>query len=91
MDFLQERVFQPILSSPAASERLKQGVRLTITRMSQRDSAGMIHYFWSAIVGTERANSFAAQMRREGFERFEEAIDNFKARFEKPKTIKPAR
>lgn len=89
MDFLQDRVFQPVLTSPTASERLKQGVRLTITRMSQRDATGMIHYFWSAVVGTERSTSFAAQMRREGFERFEEAIEDFRARFDKPKLIKP--
>ena len=91
MDFLQNRVFLPVLTSPTASERLKQGVRLTITRMNQRDAAGMIHYFWSAIVGTERSTSFAAQMRREGFDRFEETIDEFRARFEKPRVIKPTK
>jgi len=91
MDFLHDRVFQPVLTSPIASERLKQGVRLTITRMSQLDAAGMIHYFWSAVVGTERSTSFAAQMRREGFERFEEAIEEFRERFDKPSLIRPAR
>lgn len=91
MEFLQERVFQPVLTSPTASERLKQGVRLTITRMRQRDAAGMVHYFWSAIVGTERSTSFAAQMRREGFTRFEETIEDFRERFDKPRLIKPAR
>lgn len=91
MDFLQERVFQHVLTSAHASERLKQGCRLTIVRMEQRDSAGMVHYFWSAIVGTERSTSFAALMRREGFERFEETIDEFRARFDKPKVIRPAK
>ena len=42
MDFLHERIFDPILQSPAASERLKQGVRYTIMRMEQRDAAGMV-------------------------------------------------
>jgi hypothetical protein len=91
MSFLQDRVFGPVLASPSASDRLKQGVRMTITRMSQRDAAGMVHYFWSAVVGTERSTSFAAQMRREGFERFEEAIEEFRSRFDKPRVIKPAR
>ena len=91
MDFLDSRVFVPILTSPTASERLKQGCRLTITRLKQRDAAGMIHYFWSAVVGTERSTSFAAQMRREGFDRFEEVIVEFRARFEKPKTIRTSR
>jgi hypothetical protein len=90
MALLHERVFQPMLSSPTASDRRKQGVRMTVTRMSQRDAAGMIHYFWSAVVGTVRSTSFAAQMRREGFGRFEEAIEEFRLRFDKPRVIKPA-
>ena len=81
MDFLDERIFQPILSSPRASQKLKQGVRYTIMRLEERDAAGMIQYYWSAIVGTERGIGFAAQMRKEGFERFEEAIEEFRVRF----------
>jgi len=81
MDFLHEKVFDPVLSSPAASKGLKQGVRLTITRLEQRDARGMIQYFWSAVIGTERSIGFAAQMRAEGFGRFEEAIDEFRIRF----------
>ena len=44
MTFLHSRIFDPILQSPEASEKLKQGVRLTIMRMEQRDAAGMIQY-----------------------------------------------
>ncbi|HKX10213.1 MAG TPA: hypothetical protein VJN67_18590 [Stellaceae bacterium] len=81
MDFLHERIFDPILQSPQASEKLKQGVRLTVMRLEERDAAGMIQYYWSAIVGTERSIGFAALMRKEGFERFEEAIDEFRLHF----------
>src|SRR5690606_36622649 len=81
MDFLHERIFDPILSAPSASTSLKQGVRLTITRMEQRDTAGMVHYYWSAIIGTERSIGFAAKMRQEGFTRFEEALEEFCVRF----------
>jgi len=59
----------------------KKGVRLTITRMQQRDAAGMVHYYWSAIIGTERSTEFARMMREEGFMRFEEVIDEFRDRF----------
>jgi hypothetical protein len=82
MGFLHERIFDPILQSPEASDALKQGVRYTIMRMEQRDAAGMIQYYWSAIIGTERSIGFAAQMRREGFERFEEALEEFRIRFD---------
>jgi hypothetical protein len=40
MDFLHENVFDPILASPRASVKLKQGVRLTITRLEQLDATG---------------------------------------------------
>src|SRR5690242_11706826 len=81
LDFLHQRIFDPILQSPEASEKLKQGVRYTIMRMEQRDAAGMIQYYWSAIVGTERSIGFAALMRQEGFDRFEEALDEFRILF----------
>lgn len=82
MRFLHERIFDPILRSASASASLKQGIRLTIGRMEQRDAAGMIHYYWSAIIGTERSIDFAAKMREEGFTRFEEEIEEFRIRFD---------
>ena len=81
MTFLHQRIFDAILRSSAASEKLKQGVRYTIMRMEQRDAEGMIQYYWSAIIGTERSIGFAAQMREEGFDRFEEALEEFRIRF----------
>ncbi|MCY4059917.1 MAG: hypothetical protein OXG44_18170 [Gammaproteobacteria bacterium] len=81
MAFLAERVFNPILDSPAASEQLKRGYRLTMARMRQEDAAGMIQYYWSGVVGTERSIGSAAQMKREGFDRFEEVLEEFRVRF----------
>lgn len=82
MKFLEERVFNPILQSTTASRGLKNGVRLTMMRMNRRDAAGMVAYYWSAVVGTERSTSFARQMRKEKFTRFEECIDEFRDRFD---------
>ena len=81
MSFLTERVFNPILESANASEKLKSGCRLTMNRMRQLDADGMIRYYWSAIIGTERSIGFAAQMKREGFDRFEEVLEDFRIRF----------
>src|SRR5947209_7937829 len=81
MAYLHAHVFDPILSSPVASTKLKQGVRLTITRMQQRDAEGMLHYYWSAVIGTERSTTFARLMRQEGFTRFEEVLEEFRDRF----------
>lgn len=81
MQFFHENVFEPILDSPNASDTLKRGIRYTIMRLNERDAAGMIQYYWSAIVGTERSTNFAEQIKREGFTRFEEVIDEFRRRF----------
>jgi hypothetical protein len=82
MDFLHERIFDPILASDRASETLKRGVRFTIMRMEERDARGMVKYYWSAIVGTDPSIAFAAKMRKEGFDRFEEALEEFRSRFD---------
>jgi hypothetical protein len=81
LSYLHEHVFDPILNSPDASSELKKGVNYTIMRLTQLDAAGMVHYYWSAIVGTDRSVGFAKQMRAEGFTRFEEIIDGFRDRF----------
>jgi hypothetical protein len=82
MRFLSDRVFEPVLQSPVASNELKNGVRYTIMRLKERDAAGMVAYYWSAIIGTERSVGFAARLRSEGFERFEEALEEFRIRFD---------
>jgi hypothetical protein len=81
LNFLNINVFNPILSSSKASKELKAGVNLTIARMKQHDAAGMVQYFWSAIIGTERSIGFAARMKKEGFTRFEEILEDFRAKF----------
>ncbi|KWV54734.1 hypothetical protein AS156_07165 [Bradyrhizobium macuxiense] len=81
MDYLHEHVFDPILVSPTASNSLKQGIRLTIIRMTERDAVGMVDYFWAALKGTPRSVGFAAKMKKEGFDRFEEKFEEFRDRF----------
>lgn len=84
MSFLHEQVFDPVLNSPQASVSLKNGIRLTITRLKQRNAEKMVQYFWNAIIGTERSVGFSAKMKAEGFIRFEESIDEFRRRFDPP-------
>lgn len=81
MDYLMSNVFTPILDSDSASSSLKQGIRLTIMRLNERDAIGMLSYYWSAIIGTERSTKFAKLMKKEGFVRFEELIEDFREKF----------
>ena len=81
MEYLHKEVFDPILNSNYASEKLKKGVRYTIMRLYEKDAKGMVIYYLSAIVGTENSIRFATEMRNEGFTRFDEIIDEFRLRF----------
>ncbi|MFW6028893.1 MAG: hypothetical protein ACOCRO_01425 [Halanaerobiales bacterium] len=81
MKFLESRVFDPVLNSSDASRKLKSGVNLTIARLKQRNAQGMISYFWSAICGTEKSIGFSGDLKREGFTRFEDVLEEFRSRF----------
>ena len=84
MDFLHRRVFDPLLTSSTASAGLRSGDQLTINRMRNLDADGMRQYFWSAVIGTERSIGFAAKMKQEGFDRFEEVLEEFRTSFDRP-------
>lgn len=51
-------------------------------RLKERDADGMVDYYWNAIIGTERSKGFAARVKKEGFKRFEEALEEFRDRFD---------
>lgn len=81
LNFLSAKVFDPILNSPAPNQ-IKQGVRLTIMRLeNQKDAAGMVKYFWSSIAGKGNAISFSDRLKDEGYDRFEEVLEEFRERF----------
>ncbi|MEI6133243.1 MAG: hypothetical protein WCQ41_10540 [Bacillota bacterium] len=102
MDYLHRNVFDPILDSKTASAKLKSGIRLTIARMNNLSAEKMVQYYWSAVIGTERSVGFAKAMKDEGFDRFEEILEEFRVKFDnawlsrkiviipasKPKTVK---
>lgn len=82
MNYLNLRIFNPVLNSNRASTTVKKGIRYTIMRLEQRDAKGMVQYFWSAIVGTEKSIPFSEHMKQEGFDRFEDVIEGFRVKFD---------
>ncbi len=52
-----------------------------VVPLAEGNYVGMLKYYWSAIIGTERSTKFAKQMKKEGFVRFEELIDEFREKF----------
>lgn len=81
MNYLHEKVFDPILDSPKASAKIKKGVRYTIMRMNKLNAEKMVQYFWSALV-QPNAIEFSKEMEAEKMPRFEDVQDEFKMRFD---------
>lgn len=81
MAFLHMSIFDPILNSTKASEKLKSATRGASIRFKQRNAQKMIEYFWAEIVGTpERSTKYGRLMKGEGFTQFEEIADEFRVR-----------
>lgn len=82
LNYLKQKVFNPILNSDSASFRLKQGVRHTVNTMRKLDAKGMLSYYWSSIIGSSKSRSFSRLMKEEGFTRFEEVVDEMRVKFD---------
>jgi len=86
LEYLHQRVFDPILSSPTASQSAKAGARLTVNRLeayrNQPEGAYKIHhFFWSAISGTEKSVRFFDILKSENLPSFEAQYDEFRRRW----------
>lgn len=81
MAFLHMSIFDPILNSNKASEKLKSATRGAILRFKQRNAEKMIEYFWAEVVGTpERSTKYGRLMKGEGFSQFEQIVDEFRVK-----------
>ena len=81
MEFLHQRVFDPILNSKEAPASLKSGVNLTIGRMNRLPAAKMVQYFWSTLA-TDNAIAFSEKLEAEGLPRFEDVSEEFRYKFD---------
>lgn len=61
---------------------LVKGIRLTRIRITQLPTAEkMVHYFWSAIQGTDKSINFSEIMKDYGLTRFEDVLEEVRTRF----------
>ena len=79
MQYLRERVFDPVLNSPNVPGNTKSGISLTVARMSRLRAEKMVQYFWSALI---TSHDFPRLMRAEGLTRFEDVMEDFRERFD---------
>lgn len=82
LDFLEARMFVPILNSPATSERFKKATRGLRIRLKQRDAQGMIQYFWNTVVDAKAKHAnYGRMFQNEKLQDFEEVVNDFRVKF----------
>ncbi|AHF06849.1 hypothetical protein [Desulfitobacterium metallireducens] len=82
LDFLEARMFAPILNSPATSERFKKATRGLRLRLKQRDAQGMVQYFWNTVVDANAKHANYGRMcQNEKILEFEEVVNDFRVKF----------
>lgn len=80
MNFLDTRVFEPVLNAKNISASIKSGVSLTKARMNRLSADKMVQFFWSALI-TDNGLAFSEKMKNESLPRFEDICEEFKQRF----------
>ncbi|MEA4902082.1 hypothetical protein [Desulfitobacterium sp.] len=82
LEFLEVRMFKPILNSSTTSERFKGATRGLKIRLKQRDAQGMIEYFWRNVVdATAKHANYGRMLQNEKIADFENVVDDFRVRF----------
>lgn len=82
LDFLEAKLFNPILQSPSTTERFKSATRGLRLQMKQRDAQRMIQYFWNTVADTKaKHTNYGRMLQNEGFPEFEELLNDFRVRF----------
>lgn len=82
LDFLESKMFNPILNSAQASDRFKKATRGLRLRMKQRNAQGMIEYFWNNVVDANAKHAnYGRMLQNERFPEFEEVVTEFRLRF----------
>jgi hypothetical protein len=81
MDFLDERIFNPIENNPAVPESIRRKNRFTRDNISKLPRESMIKYFWSSIVSEGIAFSNEKRNANLGLPKFEDILEEFRVRF----------
>jgi len=84
LNYLEENVWSEAerIGVENNDKHLKQGIRLTRLRMSLLPTAEkVVHFFWSAMEGTEKSLNFYELMKDYDLTTFEDVFTDFRTRF----------
>lgn len=83
LNYLDSKIFTPIVESEEVPKNIKNGIRITRSRMKQLSAEKMVEYYWHSIIGTEnnRSINFAELLKENNLVRFEDVMEEFRVKF----------
>ena len=81
LHFLENRLFEPILSSPIASDELKYDFSSMKSTINQFSTEGILRYFWTTMTNDEVQMVFTDRLEDEAFIDFTAFLNDFKSYF----------
>lgn len=84
LDYLEDNIFSNAeqYGKEHNDINLVKGVRITRLRMSQQPTLEkMLHYFWSAMEGTDKSINFSNKLKEYGLTRFEDVFEDVRVKF----------
>ena len=83
LEYFNETIFEPAIQYGKEHNipKMSQGARYTRMRFQLLTSDKILHYFWSAIVGTDKSIPFSKLLKDNNVLRFEDLIDDVRDRF----------
>lgn len=81
--YFNETIFEPAIQYGIEHNipKMSQGARYTRMRFKLLSSDKILHYFWSAIIGTDKSIPFSKLLKDNNVLRFEDIIDDVRDRF----------
>ncbi len=81
LNFLQAELFNPVISSPYASQALKDDFNHILSTLSLFSAEGILLYVWNMLANEEVQMVFDNRLLDEGFSNYHHAVNTFKSQF----------
>nr|WP_302598899.1 hypothetical protein [uncultured Cellulosilyticum sp.] len=81
LNYLDENLFNPIISAPYASSQLKEDFSHTREVLKDFSAEGILYYIWNSFANKDTEAVISHRLMDEGFSSYNQVLDTFKQEF----------
>lgn len=81
LSYLNQNIFEPIISAPYASSQLKDDCLFMRKMLKDFSAKGILYFVWTTLIDKENEIILNNRLIDEGFDFYNSVMDNFKKKF----------